>query len=74
MIMLLLPPPPGELKGVMRVGAFARGIQLKGECSVELVVMTANKPNVTLFQSLARTLPAKFEVCVPQLICNGFLQ
>ena len=52
----------GQLKGVMRVGAFARGLLLKGECSVELILMTARKPNFTLFMDLATKLPAKFEV------------
>ena len=31
--------PSGKLKGVMRVGAFARGLLLRGECSVDLVLM-----------------------------------
>ena len=52
----------GQLKGVMRVGAFARGLLLKGECSVELILMTASKPNISLFQDLSSRLPAKFEV------------
>ncbi len=46
----------------MRVGAFARGLMLKGECEVELVLMTASKPDGALFIHLANQLPAKFEV------------
>ena len=52
----------GELKGVMRVGSFARGLLLKGECEVDLVLMTANKPDGALFIQLSNLLPAKFEV------------
>ncbi len=52
----------GMLKGVMRVGAFARGLLLRGECSVELILMTTTKPNISLYQDLASRLPAKFEV------------
>ena len=29
----------GKLKGVMRVGSFARSLMLRGECSVDLVLM-----------------------------------
>lgn len=71
----------------MRVGAFAQGLLLKGECSVELVLMCAGalgssqslllwlgylmcgllflteKPTVSLFNTIAGQLPAKFEVC-----------
>lgn len=46
----------------MRVGAFARGLLLKGECSVELILMIATKPTNRLFNDLASSLPAKFEV------------
>lgn len=57
----------GVLKGVMRVGAFARGLLLKGECNVELILMTATKPNLLLFNNLTAKLPEKFEVCVKML-------
>ena len=39
----LCPLVVGELKGVMRVGAFARGLLLRGECTVELVLMCTGK-------------------------------
>lgn len=63
----------------MRVGAFARGLLLKGECSVELVLMTTTKPNMTLFNALSSRMPAKFEVGVSnsvhslirRLLCAG---
>ena len=63
-IPLYLPPPfAGMLKGVMRVGAFARGLLLKGECDVELILMLGIKPNSVLFNDLASRIPTKFEVC-----------
>ena len=52
----------GELKGAYRVGAHAVGLLLRGECSVELVLMCANKPTYELFNEVATRLPAKFEV------------
>ena len=61
----------GDLKGVMRVGAFARGLLLKGECEVELVLMTADKPGGGLFILLSSQLPAKFEVCPPTTVLDA---
>ena len=52
----------GELKGAYRVGTHAIGLLLRGECSVELVLMCASKPTHHLFNEVATRLPAKFEV------------
>lgn len=52
----------GELRGAYRVGSHAIGLMLRGECSVELVLMCANKPTHKLFNEVATRLPAKFEV------------
>ena len=52
----------GELKGAYRVGTHAIGLLLRGECSVELVLMCANKPTHKLFNEVATRLPEKFEV------------
>ena len=52
----------GELKGAYRVGTHAIGLLLRGECSVELVLMCANKPTHQLFNEVATRLPEKFEV------------
>lgn len=46
----------------MRVGAFARGLMLRGECQVELVLMCSNKPTSALLADIARRMVAKFEV------------
>ena len=39
-VMMMSSPPTGKLKGVMRVGAFARSLMLRGECSVDLALMS----------------------------------
>ena len=44
------------------MGSHAIGLMLPGECSVELVLMCANKPTQQLFNEVASRLPAKFEV------------
>ena len=44
------------------MGSHAIGLMLRGECSVELVLMCANKPTNQLFNEVASRLPAKFEV------------
>jgi len=55
----------------MRLGSFARGLLLKGECEVDLVLMTASKPDGALFIQLSNQLPAKFEV---QQNCGQLVQ
>ena len=56
----------------MRVGTHAIGLLLRGECTVELVLMCAHKPTDQLFSEVASRLPAKFEV--GQLVMdNGWL-
>jgi zinc finger RNA-binding protein len=59
-----------KLKGVMRVGAFARGLMLRGECSVDLVLMCTGRPDATLFSDISRRMPAKFEELSSQLVYN----
>ena len=47
-----LPPPKDEskrqLKGIMKVGLFGRGLLLRGEMKLELVVMCQCKPLMVL--------------------------
>ncbi|KAM9384085.1 zinc finger RNA-binding protein isoform 2-T2 [Pholidichthys leucotaenia] len=45
------------LKGVMRVGILAKGLLLRGDRSVELVLLTAKKPAVSLLKGIAKQLP-----------------
>ncbi|XP_076255875.1 zinc-finger protein 72D isoform X3 [Rhynchophorus ferrugineus] len=46
------------LRGVMRVGHLAKGLLLKGDNSVELVVLCADKPTLTLLKKVVELLPA----------------
>ncbi|KAL4717296.1 hypothetical protein ACJJTC_017183 [Scirpophaga incertulas] len=46
------------LKGVMRVGLLAKGLLLKGDRQVRLVVLCHDRPTVTLLKRVAADLPA----------------
>lgn len=46
----------------MRVGLVAKGLLLKGDKDVELVLLCANKPTVTLLKQVAEKLTAQLEV------------
>ncbi|KAG0713680.1 Zinc finger RNA-binding protein [Chionoecetes opilio] len=49
--------PPRMLKGVMRVGILAKGLLLRGDTSVQLVVLCGDKPTRTLLDRVADNLP-----------------
>ncbi|XP_028260332.1 zinc finger RNA-binding protein isoform X3 [Parambassis ranga] len=49
--------PARLLKGVMRVGILAKGLLLRGDRNVELILLTAKKPTVTLLKNIAKQLP-----------------
>ncbi|XP_038144539.1 zinc finger RNA-binding protein isoform X5 [Cyprinodon tularosa] len=49
--------PARLLKGVMRVGILAKGLLLRGDRNVELVLLTAKKPTISLLKSIAQQLP-----------------
>lgn len=46
------------MKGVMRVGHLAKGLLLRGDNTVELVVLCAEKPTLTLLRKVVELLPA----------------
>ncbi|XP_065912884.1 zinc finger RNA-binding protein-like isoform X2 [Dysidea avara] len=48
-----------ELMGVMRVGALARGLMLRGERQMEVVLMMKNKPTEALLDKIASLLPER---------------
>lgn len=50
------------LKGVMRVGILAKGLLLRGDRDVQLILLTARKPTVALLDSIAEQLPKELEV------------
>uniref|UniRef100_H3DDI5 Zinc finger RNA-binding protein n=1 Tax=Tetraodon nigroviridis TaxID=99883 RepID=H3DDI5_TETNG len=49
------------LKGVMRVGILAKGLLLRGDRNVQLILLTAKKPTVSLLNSIAKQLPKELE-------------
>ncbi|XP_008278163.1 interleukin enhancer-binding factor 3-like isoform X2 [Stegastes partitus] len=49
------------LRGVMRVGLVAKGLLLKGDKDLELVLLCSNKPTVTLLKQVAEKLIAQLE-------------
>ncbi|KAF2366065.1 DZF domain [Trinorchestia longiramus] len=49
--------PTRILKGVMRVGILAKGLLLRGDKNVELVVLCGEKPTRTLLDRVADALP-----------------
>ncbi|XP_048519149.1 zinc finger RNA-binding protein isoform X5 [Dendroctonus ponderosae] len=53
------------LRGVMRVGHLAKGLLLKGDNQVELVVLCADKPTLTLLKKVVELLPAAFKQVAP---------
>ena len=55
---------PGQtriLKGVMRVGVLAKGLLLKGDSRVRLVVLCGQKPTLSILNTIADHLPAQLE-------------
>jgi len=50
------------LKGVMRVGLLCKGLLLRGNLNLHLVVLCAEKPTRSLVQSIAELLPAQLAV------------
>ncbi|XP_040002309.1 interleukin enhancer-binding factor 3-like isoform X2 [Xiphias gladius] len=49
------------LRGVMRVGLVAKGLLLKGDKDLELVLLCSDKPTIPLLQQVAEKLTAQLE-------------
>lgn len=49
------------LRGVMRVGLVAKGLLLKGDKDLELVLLCSSKPTITLLGQVAEKLTAQLE-------------
>lgn len=62
-LMSATPAAPAErvLKGVMRVGVLAKGLLLKGNLNLELVVLCAEKPTYTLLKKVGKLVPEKLK-------------
>lgn len=55
----------------MRVGLVAKGLILKGDQQLELVLLCAAKPTVSMLKEVAEKLTAQLEV-EPSTDCFGF--
>ena len=53
------------LKGVMRVGVLAKGLIMREEPNVHLLILCASKPTHLLLNSIYSILPEKLAVSVP---------
>ncbi|XP_010871143.2 interleukin enhancer-binding factor 3a isoform X2 [Esox lucius] len=56
------PTPERVLRGVMRVGLVAKGLLLKGDMDLELVLLCTDKPTATLLKKVADSLSTQIEV------------
>ncbi|XP_052526538.1 zinc finger RNA-binding protein isoform X3 [Tympanuchus pallidicinctus] len=54
------------LKGVLRVGVLAKGLLLRGDRNVNLVLLCAEKPSKTLLCRIAENLPKQLAVISPE--------
>lgn len=55
------------LKGVMRVGLLAKGLLLKGDTDVQLIVLCAQKPTKSLLERVYSILLQKIDVVSPDV-------
>uniref|UniRef100_G3U236 Zinc finger RNA-binding protein n=1 Tax=Loxodonta africana TaxID=9785 RepID=G3U236_LOXAF len=54
------------LKGVLRVGVLAKGLLLRGDRNVNLVLLCSEKPSKTLLSHIAENLPKQLAVISPE--------
>ncbi|XP_061685626.1 interleukin enhancer-binding factor 3-like isoform X1 [Syngnathoides biaculeatus] len=50
------------MHGIMRVGLLAKGLLLKGDMNLELVLLCFNKPTITMLNQVAESLRAQLEI------------
>jgi len=62
--------PQRMLKGVMRVGLLAKGLLLKGDRIVQLVVLCSQAPTFELLDNVAKALPAHLAVVAAAITFN----
>lgn len=55
------------LKGVMRVGLLAKGLLLKGDTDVQLIVLCAEKPTKSLLERVYSILLQKIDIVSPEI-------
>ncbi|MBN3319741.1 ZFR protein, partial [Atractosteus spatula] len=54
------------LKGVMRVGVLAKGLLLRGDKNVNLVLLCSDKPNRNLLTRIVENLPKQLTLVTPE--------
>lgn len=54
--------PTRSLRGVMRVGLVAKGLLLKGDLDLELVLLCKDKPTINLLKKVSDNLGAQLKV------------
>nr|XP_014354337.1 PREDICTED: zinc finger RNA-binding protein isoform X1 [Latimeria chalumnae] len=54
------------LKGVMRVGVLAKGLLLRGDKNVNLVLLCSEKPTTSLLNRIAENLPKQLAAVTPE--------
>lgn len=55
------------LKGVMRVGLLSKGLLLKGDTDVQLIVLCAQKPTMQLLERVYKILTEKCDIVSPTI-------
>lgn len=58
--------PTRSLRGVMRVGLVAKGLLLKGDLDLELVLLCKDKPTAILLKKVAENLSVQLKVGPPK--------
>lgn len=67
-------PSARILKGVMRVGLLAKGLLLRGDRAVQLILLCSQKPTLALQRRVAEQLPLQLPVRCPAAlhgVCLG---
>ncbi|XP_056601791.1 zinc finger RNA-binding protein isoform X2 [Triplophysa dalaica] len=60
------PPKDRLLKGVMRVGVLAKGLLLRGDQNVNLVLLCSEKPTTNLLSRIVEHLPKQLTTVTPE--------
>ncbi|XP_073695661.1 zinc finger RNA-binding protein [Garra rufa] len=60
------PPKDRVLKGVMRVGVLAKGLLLRGDKNVNLVLLCSEKPTKNLMTRIVEHLPKQLTIVTPE--------
>ncbi|KAF4074327.1 hypothetical protein AMELA_G00238230 [Ameiurus melas] len=60
------PPKDRALKGVMRVGVLAKGLLLRGDKNVNLVLLCSEKPSKSLLSRIVEHLPKQLGLVTPE--------